>query len=286
MINLPCWVPAREIGNSRMIELDVYYFYWLSTLVTPLEGVKAEMPLPAFVMPLALARVALNGFNERPALARGYPRTADAANNLLLAINAVVPPVGSTAPDINRRLMEHEAQRIRVFGTALVAALQDEGKHGHVLKFEDQRCLSSYTLVEQIENCFPAECWQVIDDAAKKEFAEAGRCLCMERYTASGFHALRGVECVIRQYITTLTGSLPRKRDWGSYIEALKQAGADASINAVLDNIRTLERNPLMHPEDWLDIDDAVGVFNISTTAIVRLAEGIRKQQAKDAATP
>jgi hypothetical protein len=226
-----------------MIELDIYYFYWLSTVTIPLEKVTTGMPLVAVLQQLAIARVALDGFNERPALARGFPRTADVANNLLTAINAVVPPVGSSVPDINKRLTEAEAQRIRVFCTALVSALQDEAKRGYVLKFEDQRCLSCYTLVEQIENCFSPECWSTIDDTAKQEFAECGRCLAMERYTASGFHALRGVECVIRQYILTLNGSLPKKRDWGSYIDILKQAGASPHAVAVLDNIRTLERN-------------------------------------------
>jgi hypothetical protein len=89
-----------------------------------------------------------------------------------------------------------------------------------------------------------------------------------------------------RQYILALTGSLPRKRDWGSYIDVLQQSGADASAVAVLDNIRTLERNPLMHPEDWLDVDDAVGIFNISTTAVVRLAEGIKKHQKTNVTSP
>lgn len=283
MIFLPCWSPAREISGSQMIELDVYFFYWLSTVTIPLENVKGNTPLLATFQQLAMARVALEGFH-RPHLARGFPRTAEAANNLLSAINAVLPPVGSPVADIYKSLAEHEAQRIRVFSTALITTLQDESKHAYVLKFEDQRALSCYTLVEQIETCFSPECWNIIDDSAKNEFTEAGRCLCMERYTASGFHALRGVECVIRQYIVALTGSLPRKRDWGSYIDVLKQNSAEVGAIAVLDNIRTLERNPLMHPEDWLGIDDAIGIFNISNTAIVRLAEGIRKKQ--DTATP
>jgi hypothetical protein len=45
----------------------------------------------------------------------------------------------------------------------------------------------------------------------------------------------------------------------------------------VLENIRTLDRNPLMHPEIWLDIDEAIAVFTVSQTAIVRLVAGIKK---------
>jgi len=49
---------------------------------------------------------------------------------------------------------------------------------------------------------------------------------------------------------------------------------------AVLDNIRSLERNPLMHPEDWLDIDDAIGIFTLCQTAVTRLVTDIKKKRA------
>jgi len=243
------------------------------------------MRLIGNVETLALARVAIEKFNdEAEPLTRGFPRAADKARGLLAAINAVLPPVGSPLlPDLSSKILtESEVQRIHAFHSAIFPTLRDESMHSYVVKFEDQRCLSSYTLVEKIESCFPPHCWDIIDKSAKREFEECGRCLSMERYTASGFHALRGVECVIRQYILALTSSLPRKRDWGSYIDVLQQSGADTSAVVVLDNIRTLERNPLMHPEDWLDVDDAVGIFNISTTAVVRLAGGIKKTQKRN----
>jgi hypothetical protein len=134
--------------------------------------------------------------------------------------------------------------------------------------------------VEQIENCFSPESWSVIEASAKKEFEESGKCLAVERYTAAGFHSLRGVECVIRQYIVELAGNLPKKRDWGHYIEVLRQHGADASLVAVLDNVRSLERNPLMHPEDWLNIDDAIAIFMISQSAVARLVSDIKRKRA------
>jgi hypothetical protein len=159
----------------------------------------------------------------------------------------------------------------------VTSTLQNEARHGYVLKVEDQRCLSSHTLMEKIETCFAPNVWTVINDDAKRELGECGKCLALERYTGAGFHALRGVECVIRQFILLSTGSLPLKRDWGSYIRVLTDNGATASLVAVLDNIRTLNRNPLMHPEDWLDADDAIGIFTISQTAIVRLVDGITR---------
>lgn len=97
-----------------------------------------------------------------------------------------------------------------------------------------------------------------------------------ERYTGAGFHCLRGVECVIRQCIVRLTGSLPVKRDWGSYIDILRRNNVDPKTLSILDNIRSLSRNPLMHPEERLDIDEAIEILNISHSATVRLGQVLK----------
>jgi hypothetical protein len=285
---LPCLIPSRRVRSAEMIEVDVYYFYWLSISVTLMERIKPGIALAAVIKELGYARVALGGLKEGTELAKAFPQTAESAQEMLRIINSVLPEVGTelTYEQWSREFTEFEAQRIRVLCTHLPGCLRTEGQHGYVLKLEDQRCLSSYNLNENIENCFQKGAWSVIGDDAKDEFVECGKCLAMERYTASGFHSLRGVECVIRQYIVKLTGSLPKKRDWGSYIQTLRDNGADAKAIAVIDNIRTLDRNPLMHPEDWLDVDESVSIFMISQTAITRLASALAKLPPKGVPTP
>ncbi len=282
---LPCWVPARRVEGTNMLEIDVYYFYWLSLAVEPLGRIKPGTPWLALAEHLMWSRVAMEGMKN---LSNAFPRTAEQVDEVLQILNSVFPAVG-TAPenvDIRRRFTEYEAQRLRVLSTQIAAFLREESKHGYVLKLEDQRCLSSHSLVEKIETCFATDTWNAIGNDAKKEFEECGKCLAMERYTAAGFHSLRGVECIIRQYIIALTGSLPKKRDWGFYIEVLKDNSADGKLIAVLDNMRSLERNPLMHPEQWLEIDEAIGIFTISQTAVARIASGLVKLPTKGAATP
>ncbi len=272
---LPCWLPARKIDGADMIELDAYYFYWLSTSLHAIESrIVANAPMRSVFQAMVMARVALEEFSGDVATA--FPRTADSAAELLGAINAIVPPVGSPAVNLDAPIPKHHADRIRVLAQGIPAVFRHEAKRALVVQVQDQRSFSAVTLTEKIENCFPPDAWAIMEKESKREFEEAGKCLVFERYTGAGFHALRGVECLIRQYIKKLTGGLPKKRDWGHYCEVLKQNGADPKLVAVLDNIRSLERNPLMHPEDWLDIDDAVGIFNISQTAVVRLAAGIR----------
>lgn len=270
-----------------MIEIDVYYFYWLSVSVTLMERVKTGVPLGAVMQELGYARVALDGLKEGTELAKAFPRTAEQAQEIVRLINSVLPAVGTdmSMEDLARPFTDYQAQQMRVFCTHLPGCLRSEAQHGYVLKLEDQRCLSSYSLVEKIESCFQSDAWAIISVEAKREFEESGKCLAMERYTASGFHALRGVECAIRQYVEALTGSLPKKRDWGFYIQTLKDNGADSKAIAVIDNVRTLDRNPLMHPEDWLDVDEAIAIFTISQSAVARLASGLTKLPPKELPT-
>ncbi|HXN53379.1 MAG TPA: hypothetical protein VN943_15720 [Candidatus Acidoferrum sp.] len=259
-----------------MVEIDVYWFYWASMCTYPLHLAEEGIPLSAAAGHLGIARIALESFGEEAA--RVFPNTAAKTTELLQCINEMIPQQPPIARD--RPVTNYEATKLRNGASAMQTALKDEAKHNYVLCVENQRCLSAHSLIEKIENCFSPESWSVIENDAKKEFEEAGKCLAVERYTASGFHSFRGVECVIRQYLVELTGSLPKKRDWGYYIEILKQNSADVKLLAVLDNIRSLERNPLMHPEDWLDIDDAIGDFSLSQSAVARLVTDIKRKRA------
>lgn len=255
-----------------MVEINVYWFYWVSMTVHPLSSVPQGTPLSYIAGNLGIARVALETMG---APNQAFPKTSERMLQMVAVINNILPDPQQVH---DRMLTGSEVIQLKNSANAIALSLEEESRHSYVLSLEDQRCLSAYTLVEKIENCFPQNAWDKIKIDAKGEFEESGKCLAMERFTGTGFHALRGVECVIRQYIELVTGALPRKRDWGHYLEVLRQNNADAGLVGVLDNIRTQERNPLMHPEDWLDVDDAVGIFNISHTAVARLIADLEKK--------
>jgi hypothetical protein len=147
-----------------------------------------------------------------------------------------------------------------------------------VLSVEDQRLLSAYVLVEKIQKAVSPKTWKYLSKLARREMQEAGRCLAVERYTASGFHILRCIECVIREYVTAVLTSPPSKRDWGYYHQVLKDNGAASEVTSIVDSMRQDERNPLMHPEKFLSQDDAIGLFHLSETALDRLIKDMEKR--------
>jgi len=111
------------------------------------------------------------------------------------------------------------------------------------------------------------------------DIQQAGKCLAFEMCTATGFHALRALESVMCEYLR-LRDITPTKRDMGEYVRLLVGDGADQGVIAIIDQLRKLYRNPLMHPEDNLETtDEAIGVFQLSTTAIGGLIRDMEKRK-------
>ena len=57
-------------------------------------------------------------------------------------------------------------------------------------------------------------------------------------------------------------------RNWASYIKALEKAGADIKITRFLDHIREAYRNPISHPSETLEPEDAFNLFSAGLSAI------------------
>lgn len=84
---------------------------------------------------------------------------------------------------------------------------------------------------------------------------------------------MRATEKVLRQYYQFVTGKLSKRKDWGSVLADLKKnTKVNPKVVQVLDQIRDLYRNPLMHPETFLTMDEALILFDISKAGIASMA--------------
>jgi len=144
-------------------------------------------------------------------------------------------------------------------------------------------------LVRSAEVNIPERVVQAMPDDARKDFREAGRCLAFEVPTACGYHTMRATERIVRLYREVLTGKSD-KIDLGPCIVELQRANADAKTLAVLDQVRDLHRNPLAHPEVFLSMEEAQGLFNIAisaiTAAVVQIEKVRKMNKSKTAAAP
>lgn len=128
-------------------------------------------------------------------------------------------------------------------------------------------------LLEQAEVIFPDELIHKIPDV-KFDLQEAGRCIAFSIGTAAGFHLLRALETVICKYWhKVMNGApLPENRNLGAYIREMEQAQkGDGKVLTALRQIKDFHRNSLMHPEETLDLDQAIALLGIVQSAIVAM---------------
>lgn len=124
-----------------------------------------------------------------------------------------------------------------------------------------------------------------LDDKVKLDYNEAGACLALDFYTASGFHAMRALEATARSYHMVVTDSAEALMDvpLGPLINGSRdvtglrdQWVAEGSPNdsplgliiSMLLQINKIYRSPIMHPEMTLDKEEAKHLFDTAAIAI------------------
>lgn len=136
-------------------------------------------------------------------------------------------------------------------------------------------------LVDSADQSFPTETASVIPEKTKVDWRASGRCLAFSLHTASGFHAARAVEGMLEVYYQLFSGKPDETlRSWYDYIKALegvaeKKIGLMPSAKTLseLDQMRTYDRNPIMHPRVVLSESDARVLFGSSEALIIGMAQ-------------
>lgn len=143
----------------------------------------------------------------------------------------------------------------------------------HVVK---KRIYDTNDLILRGHKLFSESVCDRLPATAKTDVDASGKCLAFELPTAAAFHILRASESVMGLYYQTLTKGRTFKddkiaRNWGSYIKALSDNGAEKKITEFLDHIRAAYRNPITHPEDVVTLDESLDLFNAEISSISQI---------------
>lgn len=169
--------------------------------------------------------------------------------------------------------------------------IKDKWKNYRIALLADLGALEAYFIVQQGgydtrtltqfgENTFPTDMIPKVPETLF-DAREATKCLAYAVPTAAGFHIFRILEAVLRKYYAIVTGgkAAPKVRNIGVYLNALKQANkGDPIVLAVLKQIADLHRNPLIHPETALLMDEALAAHGIVKAAVFAMLREIPVQ--------
>jgi hypothetical protein len=137
---------------------------------------------------------------------------------------------------------------------------------------------STKALIEHADEAIPDSLRARLLPQAIQDFREAGKCLAFDVFTAVGYHVLRAVDAVLRQYFTKFIGRAPDKqeRNLGGALHVLKDCTKDPPPNpktlSMIEQVKDLHRNPVIHPEINLSGEEALGLFDLCKAAIISMA--------------
>jgi hypothetical protein len=108
------------------------------------------------------------------------------------------------------------------------------------------------------------------------DIQEAGKCLALNRYTASVFHLMRVMEMAVQRFGKRLRVKLVREKVWQNILDEVNKAiknmkartpgqkarqTAYAGAAAHLFSVKVAWRNPVMHPKAQYDGEEAEEIF-------------------------
>lgn len=169
--------------------------------------------------------------------------------------------------------------------------LASELRGAPAYQVEDIGIFNTSALVDAAEDHIPPDLRVMVSADAKQELNFAGKAIAYGLPTAAGFHVLRATELVLEDYYRSFVGPDGKRCvSWHDYIVKLGditnedgKERPDKKTLRNLDQMRDLDRNPVMHPKLTYSESEAVEMFNNGTTAIMAMA---REMQANAPSLP
>lgn len=271
-------------GESFMKRVNINQFYDFGSVVHPLTELTPGKPLKEYMFTVAYARAWLNRFM----LGAMIPMTIckPAAERTINAINDLMPPDPEEEKKLDTEKQVNYAQLYDIiegaknFETVFSAELQNMATYF----ISKKGIFDTNDLIEHADELFTENIRPHISNQVKHDIREAGKCLAFDLSTAAGFHITRAVEGVLLAYLKLLCPKIiedlkESQRNLGNYIKLARENKGDEKVCSSLDQFRDLHRNPLIHPETVLTIEDAITLLGIAQSSIVAIITDIIKRK-------
>ncbi len=274
----------RSINEGTMKQLQLFDYYVLGKAIEPLFQVKEESLVnDAGFAALAVCRQLKEVARKDSVFLPGTRRAAESLVRILIeqfgdGIQDGFPVHWDEESD---ERLGRKAKLILVAATDFETVFKSDTPSMAVFWAQQKGLYRTEDLIDHAEIHLPDPLGNYLSSQAKTDLRAAGRCLAFNLPTATAFHMWRALEVTFGEYYVSLSGksfeSAKIVRNWGSYIKALNEAGADAKITGNLDHIRAEYRNPVIHPNVNVQADEAFGLVGIGFSAITQVLNEIAR---------
>ena len=250
------------LGARFMQRINLAYFYDLGAAMRPLPNLKPDTPLSESWVMLYEAEKQLGFLLESSLLAPAIRSSYETGKKLRTAL--------TNGQDWTKKLTMSEVFSVTGAAKDFQTIVRAELGISDAYFVSRKAAYDTITLIQNAEAMFSPDLPSKVTEAIP-EIREAGKCLAYELATASGFHLFRVLELVLRRYWEVIGKGRPqpKQKNLGVYLDHMEKHNlGDRKVRATLKQIKDLHRNTLIHPEDVLQVDDAIGLFGIAQSAI------------------
>lgn len=263
-----------------MQRVDGFYLYTGGRSLRALSDLKHDTKYNDAQFPLYMAQSWLEAvvsghsvFTLRTSWGKGH--------HLLTAIKttiAKIDPALSASPQDNKELGWLDAYSITSALTEFETVLGAEWAISDLFLVTKLPGFDTTEIIEGGIVLFPVDLKTKVPESVN-DANQFGRCIAFRLPSAAGFHLHRINEAVLKHYYHAVTGGKPppKIRSIGEYLKSFEiHKAGDAKVLAALDSLRSLHRNPLMHPEDSLEtVDEAISLYGAIQSVMVHMLKAI-----------
>lgn len=205
-----------------------------------------------------------------------------ALHSLISALNDGIKETKESPEAADKNGLPFELYRISWAAEQLAPVLRAELSVQAVYQIAPKRAYDIDTLIDNGTTIFSEGVRSNFTLDERYDIEQAGKCLAVEVPTAAAFHLFRAGESVLRRYYTIVVGALPKPkmRNWGAYLKNLRKCNAEPKVLSALDQIKDLHRNPVLHPETKIDIDEALSLVGMIESVISAMTADMKRRQA------
>lgn len=175
--------------------------------------------------------------------------------------------------DWDKPIQENEIVDIRALKDQFLLVFRSEASTLPIFLVTKKEPYDSISLIEQGATLFPPSLLAKAPET-QKDCIEVGKALAYELGTACGFHTFRITESVVKRYWDRVSGGAkrPSLETLGNYAGEMQKA--NCGDEKVIESIRMMARhyrNPTIHPEVILSVEEAMGAVGIARGVIAAM---------------
>lgn len=260
-----------------MIRINLAYFYRLGISFDALDRLEVEVPHSQVWWPLYNAQNEVRNLFANTDLTSAFRATAIPARILLDSLEK------ATSQNLESLFSQYDKAVILGALSQFQAVLTGELAVSDAYFVVEKKGFNSLKLISQGEVLFPTGIETKVPESVP-DLREAGKCIAFELPMAAAFHIFRAVESVLRRYWAAINGNVKplKQHNIGAYLREFKSKNCgDAKVVQALEQMNVLHRNPIIHPQDKIDLDDAISLLGIAQSVVSAMLKYLPEVQSE-----